>query len=69
MGIVSSIKVKHVQGDERTDSAKIEQKWNAVLAQERHYNKHLGVNLARIRKNLDIVNGSWNGAVKGYLSL
>lgn len=69
MGIVSTVKVKHEQGGERTDSASVEQKWNAVLAQERHYMKHANINLGKIRKNLEIVNGSWNGAVRGYLTL
>lgn len=69
MGIVSTVSVEHVQGEERTDSASTEQKWNAVLAQERHYSMHLGIKLARFRNKLDLKNREWNGAVRGYLSL
>lgn len=72
MGIVSSVVVKHdqnvlVEGAGRTDNTKIDDKWNAVLAQERHYKQFLGISLARYRKNLDIANSSWNGAVKGLI--
>jgi len=72
MGIVSRIVVKHEQnvlleGQGRTDNTRIEDKWNAVLAQERHYKKYLHIDLAYYRKTLDISNGSWNGAVKGFI--
>ena len=67
MGIVSSVEVQHEQGAGRTDSNSIRVKWNAVLAQERHYSQYRNVRLNEIRRNLDIVNGTWNGAAKGYL--
>lgn len=67
MGIASSIAVLHEQGAERTDRNAVDDKWNAVLAQEKHYNAYRGVNLQQIRKKLDISNASWNGAVKDFL--
>ncbi|KAJ1429322.1 hypothetical protein B484DRAFT_479482 [Ochromonadaceae sp. CCMP2298] len=69
MGIVSTMGVKHEQGDllGRTDNADVKVKWNAVLAQERHYKMYKGVDLAYYRQHLDIANTSWNGAVKGLL--
>lgn len=67
MGILSTVRVAHEQGDERSDNAGVEDKWRAVLAQEKHYKRHLGVDLARYRNTLDLANTSWNGAVKGYL--
>ncbi len=72
MGIASTVVVVHDQNERivgagRTDNTKIEDKWNAVLAQERHYKQYLGINLAQIRKNLDLSNSSWNGAVKGLI--
>lgn len=67
MGIASSIVFTHEQGPERTDNTRIEDKWNAVMAQERHYQLYRNLSLSKIRKNLDIMNTTWNGAVKGYL--
>ena len=73
MGIVSSVRVQHEQGGSgpgeqgRTDNTAVKVKWNAVLAQERHYRKFRGVDLAGRRNRLDIANTSWNGAVTGYL--
>jgi hypothetical protein len=70
MGIASSIVVFHDQDMEkggRTDNTKVSVKWNAVIAQERHYEKYKNFKLSYYRKNLDLANTSWNGAVKGYL--
>jgi hypothetical protein len=67
MGIVSSMAVQHVQGKERSDNAGVKVKWNAVLAQERHYKMYKGVNLLHYRQHLDIANSSWSGAVKGLI--
>lgn len=68
MGIASRIVVSHVNGAEgRSDNTSVKLKWNSVLAQERHYRNHLGVNLNRMRNKLDITSDSWKGAVKGYL--
>jgi hypothetical protein len=69
MGILSSMQVQHVQGAERTDNTQVEVKWAAVMAQERHYKRYLGVDLKKCRDNLDLANTSWNGAVKDYLYL
>lgn len=75
MGIASNIIVLHEQimddhdnsNRGRTDTAKVSTKWNAVLAQERHYAQHRQISLQNYRKHLDLANTSWNGAVKGYL--
>ncbi len=72
MGVASIMQMIHDQdtttgGMGRTDNTRIEDKWNAVIAQERHYLKHKKIKLSYFRKNLDISNSSWNGAVKGYL--
>ena len=72
MGIVSSMVVKHEQNLAnpalgRTDNTEEKVKWNAVLAQERHYKTHLNVNLAMYRTKLRIANTSWNGAVSGLI--
>jgi hypothetical protein len=56
-----------MQGGERTDAGSVEEKWAAVIAQEKYYASFLGVKLAQYRNRLDIANTSWNGAVKGYL--
>lgn len=72
MGLLSSVVVRHeqntaVDGAGRTDNTAVGDKWKAVLAQERHYKQHLGVDLRHFRDHLDIANTSWNGAVKGFL--
>jgi hypothetical protein len=72
MGIMSSIVFAHEQdgtgtGAGRTDNTRVEDKWNAVMAQERHYQKYRGISLSQCRKHLDLSNSSWNGAVKDYL--
>lgn len=72
MGIASVLVFQHEQdstgtGLGRTDTSSVKDKWNAVLAQERHYKLYKHIPLASYRKNLDIHNSSWNGAVKGYL--
>lgn len=72
MGIASMFQMHHEQdtsatGAGRTDNTKVEDKWNAVIAQERHYSKHKNIKLTYYRKNFDIANSSWNGAVKAYL--
>jgi hypothetical protein len=72
MGIASTMQMKHEQdtsesGAGRTDNTNINDKWNAVIAQERHYWNHMNVPLTQYRKKLNIRNTSWNGAVQGYL--
>ena len=68
MGIVSVVKVKHQQGSEgRTDNTAVKVKWAAVEEQERVYKSHLGINLKLCRKNLNLRNSSWNGAVTAFL--
>lgn len=73
MGIASQVVFTHEQKEEadggagRTDNTKISDKWNAVMAQERHYQRYHNISLAKLRKQLDLRNTSWNGAVKGYL--
>jgi hypothetical protein len=68
MGIWSDIIFTHEQADgQRSDTTKIEDKWNAVMAQERHYKQYKNIPLSYYRKNLGLSNTSWNGAVTGYL--
>jgi hypothetical protein len=72
MGITNLYSLHHEQdvnleGWGRTDNTKAEAKWNAVQAQERHYRMYKNIPLQMHRKNFDIANTSWNGAVKGYL--
>jgi hypothetical protein len=72
MGITTACQLYHEQdntnkGLGRTDQTNFNEKWNAVLAQERHYSKFLKIPLSFYRKHLDISNTSWNGAVKGFL--
>ena len=72
MGIISSQRVHHVQNANdpvlgRTDNTEVKVKWNAVLAQERHYRKYLNVNLNHYRTHLRIANTSWNGAVQSII--
>lgn len=70
MGIVSVVKVKHEQDlstSGRTDKTNPEEKWRAVMEQEKVYKSHRGVDLKRCRTKLNIQNTSWNGAVTGYL--
>jgi hypothetical protein len=69
MGIVASQQILHVQNAAdpilgRTDNTDVKVKWNAVLAQERHYKQYLNVNLNFYRTHLRIANTSWNGAVQ-----
>ena len=59
--------VVHEQGEQRTDTNAVGDKWDAVLSQEKYYTAYKGIPLKRIRQSLDISNTSWNGAVKGYL--
>jgi hypothetical protein len=73
MGIMSTMQVLHEQntgqgGAGRTDTTAEKVKWAAVIEQERHYKKHLGVDLKWYRTHMDLANSSWNGAVKGYLT-
>ena len=60
--------VEHVQGNERTDLGSIDEKWAAVVAQEKYFSAFHNVKLTQYRNRLDIANTSWNGAVKGYLT-
>lgn len=72
MGIIATMKVTHEQNADdptqgRTDNTAVNVKWNAVLAQERHYKKYLNVNLNKYRSHMRIANTSWNGAVQSYI--
>lgn len=74
MGIIATQRILHVQNPNdpilgRTDTTDVKVKWNAVLAQERHYKHYLGVNLQKYRTNLRISNTSWNGAVQSLIPL
>ncbi|RYH23439.1 hypothetical protein EON65_17800 [archaeon] len=73
MGITNQYALVHEQdtsdtGLGRTDNTKVEVKWNAVLAQERHYKQYKNIPLQKYRKTFDIANASWNGAVKGLMN-
>jgi hypothetical protein len=73
MGIMSTVRVMHEQdtgqgGAGRTDNTAEKVKWAAVMEQERHYKRQLGVDLKWYRTHLDLANSSWSGAVKGYLT-
>lgn len=72
MGIISSLTVQHEQkllpdGTGRTDDTKVDIKWKAVVKQERHYKKYLGIDLKKYKDSLELANNTWSGAVKGYL--
>lgn len=72
MGIISSIQTKHEQnlllpGQGRTDNNTVKTKWNALRKQEISYKKMYNIDLRMFRKNIDLKNTSWNGAVTGYL--
>ena len=72
MGIIASMQVKHEQNLDdpalgRTDNTAVNVKWNAVLAQERHYKKYLNVDLGKYRAHMRIANTSWNGAVQSII--
>lgn len=60
MGIVSTMRMQHVQGVERTDGTAVKVKWNAVLAQERHFKRYGGVDLGRCPPQC--VAYIWNGS-------
>ncbi len=71
-GIISTLRVFHEQdfsapNGGRTDTTSVADKWGAVVAQERYYKVHFGVDLKKCRDNVGLSNSSWNGAVKGYL--
>jgi len=71
-GIVSTLRVQHEQdfsapNGGRTDTTSVADKWGAVLAQEKFYKKHFGIDLKRCREKIGLSNSSWNGAVRGYL--
>ena len=71
-GIVSTLRVQHEQdfsapNGGRTDTTPVADKWGAVLAQEKFYKKHFGIDLKRCREKIGLSNTSWNGAVRGYL--
>ena len=70
MGIVSSIRVKHDQdlkASVRTDNTKVEDKWKAVVAQEKFYQTHLNIKLQKFREKMRLKNSTLTGAVIGYL--
>ena len=71
MGIIATVDVKHEQdltaiGGGRTESASVEQKWNALQAQEMHYKHHYGIQLKKCRLKLN--NHTLYGAVTGILN-
>lgn len=62
MGIISTIKVNHEQdfsspNGGRTETATVDEKWSAVLEQEKVYLSHFGVNLKKYREELRLKNG------------
>ncbi len=68
MGIISSISITHIQGIEgRSENAKTDVIWKAVLAQEAVYKSHYNIDLNNHRKNMHLKNTSLTGAVLGYL--
>lgn len=67
MGIVSTVSVKHEQAEfGRTETATEKEKWKGVLAQEKVYYSHFGVNLKRCREKA-LPNATLYGGVYGYL--
>jgi hypothetical protein len=81
MGVISTYSVLHKQSmaqldasgpgglakGARSDNVPIKDKWQALVEQERYYQYHYGTTLHKYRETADIQNGSWNGAVKGWL--
>lgn len=74
MGIISAIEVFHEQNTSsvhsktgRTDNADVDVKWNAVLKQEKFYQKFKNITLKRYRSSLKIGDGSALGPVAGYI--
>ena len=51
----------------RTDNTKVEDKWKAVVNQEKHYQAHLGIKLQKYREKMRLQNSSLYGAVIGFL--
>lgn len=73
MGIISAFSLKHEQVMDdvsvtgRSDNVKVEDKWQALVLQERYYQHHYGIRLHKFRETLSLRNMSWNGAVTGFL--
>jgi len=73
MGIVSRYSLRHeqvmddVSSTGRSDTVKKEDKWQALVVQERYYQHHYGTRLHKFRETLDLRNFSWNGAVLDFL--
>jgi hypothetical protein len=73
MGIVSAFSLKHEQAMDdtstngRSDTVKKEDKWQALVLQERFYQHHYGTRLHKFRETLNLRNFSWNGAVIDHL--
>ncbi len=68
MGIISSLSITHIQGKEgRSEDAKTDVIWKAVLAQELIYKSHFNIDLNNYRKNMNLKNTSLTGAVSEYL--
>ena len=72
MGIISNVKVFHKQDltkTNRTDNTNPDEKWKALVLQERYYQTHFLVTLHKYRETMDLRNTSWNGAVVSYLKV
>ena len=75
MGIISKFLIHHEQpmgsdgtSQARSDNTKFEDKWKALVSQERFAQHHYGQHLHRFRETLDLKNMSWNGAVLDLLT-
>jgi hypothetical protein len=84
MAIASKVKFLHEQdigpaassedggGDAsrgRTDKTDFKTKWQAVMRQEKYYQKHYGIPLSYFRKHMDLSDHTWKGPIKGELKL
>ena len=70
MGIVSTVRVKHDQDLKttiRTDNTKVEDKWKAVVLQEKFYQTHFNIRLQKFREKMRLKNATLIGSVIGYL--
>lgn len=70
MGIVSIFSASHIQntgGIFRTDNVSDKEKWQAVVNQEKHFEKYLNIPLRTYRRKMRIRGKGWDGAVVGYL--
>lgn len=72
MGIVTTMTARHIQDKDnsalgRSESTSIKTIWQAVIAQEKFYKRHKGVDLEKMRLTMPLANRTWNGAASGFL--